>query len=102
MSRFVKVADVAEIPAGTVRRVVVNGTPIAVFNIADEFYAIDDTCSHAEASLSEGSIDGYKVACPRHGACFDVRTGQALSLPAFAPVATYQVKVEDGDVLIAV
>lgn len=102
MADFVKVAKVSEVPSGTARCVSVNGSKIALFNIEGEFYAIDDTCSHAEASLSEGAIDGDRVECPKHGACFNIKTGEALSFPAFTPVATYEVKIDDEDILISV
>lgn len=100
MPRFVKVAKIGEVPEGTARRVDVDGRRIALFNLAGVFYALDDTCSHAEASLSEGAIVGDCVVCPRHGARFSIKTGEARSLPAWAPVDTYEVRVEGDDVLI--
>lgn len=101
MADFLKVALVADVPVGTARCVIVNGTKVALFNVEGEIFAIDDTCSHAEASLSEGTIDGDRVECPRHGACFNIKTGAALTLPAMVPVATYRVKIEDGAILVA-
>lgn len=101
MSRFVKVANTADLPPGTSLCVTVDGRKIALFNLDGSYYAIDDTCSHADASLSEGEIDGHCVLCPRHGARFDIRTGQALSLPAWAPVDTYEVRVEEENILIS-
>ena len=73
---------------------------VAVFRIGEDVYAIGDRCSHAEASLSEGEVFDCLVECPRHGSEFDLRTGQALSLPATKPVAVYEVRVEDGDVVV--
>lgn len=102
MADFVRVANVSDVPVGTAQCVIVNGTKVALFNIAGEFFAIDDTCSHAEASLSAGAIDGDRVECPRHGACFNIKTGAALTLPAMVPVATYRVKIEGNDVFVAV
>ena len=87
-----------EIPLNEARRFDVNGTPIAVFHLPAGFYAIGDTCSHEEASLSEGFIDDDVVECPRHGAQFDIETGQNRSLPATTPVPAYRVVVE-GDEL---
>ena len=69
---------------------------IALFNCEGKFYAIDDLCSHAEASLSEGEVYDCKVECPLHGAEFDLNTGEAVTLPATKPVKTYPVYVEDG------
>lgn len=102
MASFVKVAHVSDIPEGTARCVEVDGERVALFHIEGEFYAINDTCSHAEASLSEGKITGDKVVCPRHGAQFSVKTGAALSLPAFAPVDTYEVKREQDEIFVRV
>ncbi len=78
-------------------RVVVEGTPIAIFDVHGELYAIDDTCTHEEYSLSDGEmVDDFTVECALHGAQFDLRSGKALCLPATLPVETYQVWVEDG------
>ena len=73
-----------------------NGTPVCVTRIGDEVFAIADTCSHSEASLSEGDVTGFKIECWLHGAEFDLRTGEALTPPAVAPVKVYSVIV-DGD-----
>lgn len=69
---------------------------VAVFRLGEEIVAIGDRCSHAEASLSEGEVFDGAVECPRHGSEFDLRTGEALNLPATKPVPIYQVTVEDG------
>lgn len=98
---YVRVARRGDIPAGALIRVEAGGHVIALANIDGEFFAIDDTCSHEEASLSEGGLSGDVVVCPRHGARFNARTGRVLSLPAVRSVATYAVKVEGDDVLVA-
>ena len=72
------------------------GRSICVARVGDEVFAIDDVCSHSDASLSEGEISDHKIECWLHGAEFDLRTGEALTPPAVAPVKTYLVKV-DGD-----
>jgi 3-phenylpropionate/trans-cinnamate dioxygenase ferredoxin component len=100
MGDFVKVAQVADIPPGQGRLVEAGGRSIALFNCAGTFYAVDDTCTHAEASLSEGYLQGTEVECPLHGARFDLRTGAAVWSPAFRPVATYAVRLEGPDVLL--
>jgi nitrite reductase/ring-hydroxylating ferredoxin subunit len=74
--------------------------PVAVFNLDGEFYATDDTCSHAESSLADGYIEDGAVECILHFARFCIKTGAALSAPAVDPVRTYPVKVEDGVVLV--
>jgi len=100
-AEYVKVARRADIPPGSVVKVEAGGHAIAVANVDGEFFAIDDTCTHEEASLSEGGLTGEVVVCARHGARFNVKTGRVLSLPAVRSVATYAVKVEGDDVLVA-
>jgi nitrite reductase/ring-hydroxylating ferredoxin subunit len=73
---------------------------VALFRVGDQFYATDDICTHAEASLSDGYVDGDVVECPFHSARFCIRTGKALSLPASEPLKTYPVKIEDGAVCV--
>ena len=98
---FVKVCSVAEIPAGGAIAVKIDDTPVAVVRSGDSVYAISDICSHAEVSLSEGEIYGTTIECWMHGSCFDLRTGEPTNPPATQPVATYRVKVEDGDVYVS-
>ena len=92
---LVEVARTADVPEGEARRFAVDGTPVAVANLGDgHFYAVDDVCSHAEASLSEGEVDteDLTIECPR----------RPRSLPATAPVRTYPVKVEGDTIMIEV
>ena len=77
-------------------RIEKNGESICVTKIGNEIFAINDTCSHSEASLSEGEVSDFKIECWLHGAEFDLRTGEALTPPAVAPIKTYPVIV-DGD-----
>jgi 3-phenylpropionate/trans-cinnamate dioxygenase ferredoxin component len=78
-------------------RVVVAGTPIAIFSVHGELYAIGDTCTHEEFSLADGEmVDEYTVECALHGAHFDIRSGDAISLPATGNAGSYPVWVEDG------
>ena len=97
---WVPVVAVEELPPGSCMRISHEGIDIAVFNVEGEFYAIGDTCTHAEASLTDGDfyedMRGWVVECPLHGSQFDVRTGVAVSLPATGNVGKYRVKVEDG------
>jgi len=74
--------------------------PIAVFRVGDEFFATDDTCTHAKFSLSEGYVEGDEVVCALHEARFCLRTGRVLSPPATVPLRTYAVKIEGDDVLV--
>ena len=73
---------------------------IAVFNVAGAFYAIDDVCTHDGGGLAGGAVDGDVVICPRHGARFSLRTGAALTPPAYEAVRTYSTRVVDGTVEI--
>lgn len=98
MAEYVRVAATEEIPPGQGKAVSLDDRRIAVFNVNGTFYAIDDTCTHEEASLAEGAMYGDIVACPKHGSRFHLPTGRVLSLPAVIPVDTYPVKVEDGQV----
>lgn len=75
-------------------------TRIAVFNADGELFAVDDRCTHQEAYLSDGWLEGCLIECPLHAACFDLRTGQPTGPPASAAVATYPVRVHDGLVYV--
>ena len=79
-----------------------DGKSICVTRIGDEVFAIDDTCSHSEASLSEGDVSDFKIECWLHGAEFDLRTGQALTLPANISLATYPVSIKDNSVTVQI
>jgi 3-phenylpropionate/trans-cinnamate dioxygenase ferredoxin subunit len=100
MPRYVKVARADEIPPGEKKIVEVDGLLVVLVNLDGEFYAIEDVCTHDGGPLGEGELEGHELICPRHGARFDVRTGDALTLPAFEPAPTYEVRLENGDVLV--
>ncbi|WP_236794739.1 bifunctional 3-phenylpropionate/cinnamic acid dioxygenase ferredoxin subunit [Amycolatopsis sp. GM8] len=74
--------------------------PIAVFNVEGEFLALADVCTHGQSSLADGYIEGGQVECAWHFAKFDLRTGAALTLPATAPLCTYQVRIDGSDVMV--
>ncbi len=102
MPDWVEVANEDEFE-GAVICVDYDGIEIAIFKLEDGYYAIDDECSHAVASLSEGKIeDSCIIKCPKHGATFDIKTGENLSFPAVEPVASYPVRCEDGKIFIDV
>ena len=86
----------ASLAAGKPIKIEKAGRTICVARVGDQVFAIDDTCSHSEASLSEGDITDFKIECWLHGAEFDLRTGEALTPPAVAPIKIYPVIV-DGD-----
>jgi len=95
-----RVAALADVPPGTSRRAVVDGVEILLCNVGGTIYAIEDVCTHDGGPLDQGMLDGACVVCPRHGATFDVRTGDALTLPAVLPVATFEVDVRDGEIFV--
>jgi 3-phenylpropionate/trans-cinnamate dioxygenase ferredoxin subunit len=100
---WLRVCNVADLSEGRGTLFEVTGdTSVALFSVDGEVFAVSDRCSHAEASLSEGDVFGCEVECPRHGAAFNVSTGEPLTLPATVPLATYDVRVEDGAVSINV
>ena len=86
----------ASLAAGKPVKIEKDGRTICVARVGDQVFAIDDTCSHSEESLSEGDITDFKIECWLHGAEFDLRTGEALTPPAVAPIKVYPVIV-DGD-----
>lgn len=93
-----------ELAPGSARKVDVDGHAIALVRIDDDVYALGDTCSHADVSLSEGYVeaDDRVVECWKHGARFDLTTGEPLTLPATRPVPIYEVEVIDGRVLLTI
>ena len=100
----IRVASIGEIADGASLRVEVDGARLVVVHVADNWYALGDRCSHAEASLSEGQVDSEACAieCPKHGAMFSLLTGEPASLPATRPVPTYGVRVDGDDVLVVI
>ena len=98
MANWVAVCPASELPPGTHRVVDVDGARIAVFNLEGRYYAIEDVCTHDGGILTGGLVEGDQIVCPRHGARFSIRTGQALAPPAFEPTAVFPVRVSDGEV----
>jgi len=93
-----------DLAPGSARRFEVDGHCIALVRIADDFYAIGDTCSHADFSLSEGDVwtDEREIECPKHGSTFSLTTGEPQTLPATQPVPVYEVVVDGDDVKVVV
>ncbi|MGY1823011.1 bifunctional 3-phenylpropionate/cinnamic acid dioxygenase ferredoxin subunit [Geodermatophilus sp. SYSU D00079] len=92
---MIPVCPTTALPPGEAIRVAAD-EPIAVFNVDGAFYAIDDTCTHQDASLADGWLDGCAVECPLHASCFDLRTGEVSGPPARTAVRTHRVVVRDG------
>lgn len=102
MSKLVKVTVASDLPPGQATAFEVEGKRIALFNVGGQYYAIDDTCPHAGASLAEGTVEGGVVKCPWHGADFDLSTGQVQCPPADENVQCYRVLVEGDDIKVEV
>ena len=98
---FVRVANVDDVPPGTGRVVHANGRALALFNVDGVFYALDNVCLHRGGPVGEGDLDGTIVTCPWHGFQYDVRTGRNVFDPEVG-LETFAVRVEDGDVLVAI
>ena len=102
MSELVKLCRVDDLEPGTAKRVDVDGLRLAVVRIGNDWYAIADTCSHADESLSEGDVwpDEREIECPKHGSTFSLLTGEPQTLPATRSVPVYEVRVEGDDVML--
>jgi 3-phenylpropionate/trans-cinnamate dioxygenase ferredoxin subunit len=101
---LITVCSLSELPPGEMRLVEWEDLEIGVFNCDGTIYAIEDRCSHDDGPLVEGTLDqeGCTVECPRHGSVFDLRTGRPKTLPAYEPVDTFPVTVEDGTIKLEV
>lgn len=100
MSEFIAVTRVEDLKPGQVKVFEVEDEFVAIANVDGEFCAFADVCTHDDGPLVEGELDGRVVICPRHGARFDVCTGQALSLPAVVPLPTFDLRVVEGEVQV--
>ena len=97
MSDWVTVARAGEIARGRWKSVDVDGAQVAVFNLDGQYYAIEDVCTHDGGQLTGGSIEGAEIICPRHGAHFCIKTGAALTAPAYEATAQFPVRIENGE-----
>lgn len=102
MSAWVDVAPAADIAPGTWRTVDGGDVEIAVINVDGRFYAIEDHCTHDGGNLAGGRVEGCEIICPRHGARFDIRTGDVTAPPAYEPLEIFPVRVSDGMVQVQI
>jgi 3-phenylpropionate/trans-cinnamate dioxygenase ferredoxin component len=104
MAELIDICPLDDLPPGAMRLVSWEDLEIGVFNCAGELLAIEDRCSHDNGDLVEGELDedDCTIECPRHGSKFDLRTGKPLTLPAYVPVDTFPVSVDDGLIKIEV
>ena len=100
MSEWTNVATTGDFGPDEYRVVDVDETAIAVFNLDGEYFAIEDVCTHDFGTLTGGCVEDGQITCPRHGARFDIRTGEALTPPAYEPVTTFPVRVHEDIVQI--
>lgn len=102
MSEFISVARVSEIPQGSMRCVEIGEHRIVLINLGGDFHALDDCCTHAHASLSEGEISGSEIVCPLHFATFDICTGRCTGPPADEDVRRYETRVVGDEVRVRI
>ena len=104
MSPIVDICPVSDLPPGATRVVEVEDLEIGIVNCGGEILAIEDRCSHDDGDLFEGDIDfdACTVECPRHGSLFDLKSGKPLNLPAYVPVDTFEVRIEDDMIRVEV
>jgi 3-phenylpropionate/trans-cinnamate dioxygenase ferredoxin subunit len=104
MAETIDICPLEELPPGAMRMIAWEDLEIGVFNCAGDLLAIEDRCSHDDGNLVEGYLDeeACTIECPRHGSKFDLRTGKPVTLPAYVPVDTFDVSVQDGVIKIEV
>lgn len=100
MSDFVKVARVDEIPDPGKLMLELDDRLVVLIRVADTFYCVDDVCTHDGGPLGEGLLEEETIACPRHGAKFCIKTGEAITMPATEATIIHEVKAEDGEVFV--
>jgi len=99
---YLEILPADQLPDGERIFIEVVGRSLVIFNLAGKLFAIGDVCSHDGGPVGDGEIEEYEIICPRHGARFDIRTGQASSLPAVVDIPCYPVRVSDGMIEIGI
>lgn len=100
--KFYPLCSVDDVPEGDRIFIEVEDVLIAIFNIESKYYAIADMCTHDNCQLGDGELEGYEIVCPCHGARFDVRDGKVLSMPALKDVASFPLRISDGNLEIGI
>ena len=99
---YLDIAPTTELPNGERLFIEVEGKSLVVFNIADQYFAIGDICSHDDGPVGDGDVEGLNIVCPRHGGEFDIRTGKAVQMPAVVDIPAYPVRVVDGMIQVGI
>jgi 3-phenylpropionate/trans-cinnamate dioxygenase ferredoxin subunit len=102
MEDFVQVGPLSDLPDGSKMSVEVNDRIVVLVRVGDQVFCLDDVCTHDGGPLGDGDLDGYCLACPRHGALFDIRTGEAVTMPATEATAAHEVKVIDDQIWVRI
>ena len=100
MSDWLNVATTDELKPGEVKVVDIDGTDVALFNIAEEYFAVEDLCTHDGAEIASGCIHGDVIECPRHGARFSIRTGEVTAPPAYEPLHLFALEVRAEQIFV--
>lgn len=100
MTEFVRVATVGDLPDPGKQTLEINERVVVLLHIQGQYYCIDDVCTHDGGPLGDGSLEGFLISCPRHGAKFDVRTGKAITMPATVDTVGHEIRVEGNNVLV--
>jgi 3-phenylpropionate/trans-cinnamate dioxygenase ferredoxin subunit len=100
MSDFVEAALVEDVPNDGKLCLEIDGRYIVIARVEGEYYCLDDVCTHDGGTLGDGELEGYCLTCPRHGAQFDVRSGDAVTMPATEPTAKHEVRIEENRILV--
>lgn len=98
MADWEEIAQVSDVAAGGRLSVIVDDTPALLLRAGDDFYCLEDVCTHDGQPLTDGTLKGTTIECARHGAQFDIRTGAVLKMPATSPVQVFQIEVRNGAV----
>lgn len=99
---YVEIAPVSELSNGERLFVDIGDKPIVIFNIAGQYFAIGDICTHDDGPLGDGVLEEHHVVCPRHGAEFDIRTGEVKSMPAVVDIPAYPVQIREGQIYVGI
>lgn len=100
MSEFIFACKLSDMYDGQKQLIEIDDQLVILFQVGDDYYCLDDVCTHDGGSLCDGDLDGFEIACPRHGAKFDVRCGKALTMPATQPTRSHEVKLDGDDILV--